>query len=410
MTDERYLQVYLHNKPIGTLSLMAGDQTIFAFEEDYINNPQRDTLSLSFKSLQGGLITDIRPSRARLPTFFSNLLPEGPLREYLAKKIGVSEKREFFLIRELGLDLPGAVTIEAFNEPLQHAPDEKHKSATQESPDPPLRFSLAGVQLKLSAIKKATGGLTIPTEGKGGSWIVKLPSMTFKAVPENEFHMMHLADQVGITVAETELIPVDKISGLPVDFGGFKGNALAVKRFDRTEEEFSIHMEDFAQIFRVYPEKKYDKANYKNIAEVIFAESGLEDALEFVRRLVFNALIGNGDMHLKNWSLIYPDRKHARLSPAYDLLSTIPYIKDAKTALNLVSDKEMASLSIDQLSHFAAKARLPEKPVLQVARETIEKFLMVWRNGEYLQDMDVIRDAINQHIKTIRLVHEVQRA
>ena len=407
MIPDHLLQVFLHNEKIGTLTLLAGDQIIFAFEEDYINDLQRDTLSLSFKSQQGGLITDIKPSRTRLPTFFSNLLPEGPLREYLAKKAGVSDIREFFLIKELGYDLPGAVTIKGVDDGRTPHLGIKKASDAGSTSTLPLRFSLAGVQLKFSAIRNATGGLTVPVEGIGGSWIVKLPSMTFDSVPENEFYMMRLAGQLGIAVPDTELIPLENIEGIPTVIGGLKGNALAVKRFDRTDEGIPVHIEDFTQIFRVYPEKKYEKASYKNIAEVILAESGLDDSLEFVRRLVFSTLIGNGDMHLKNWSLIYPDRKQAGLAPAYDFLSTIPYIKDANTALNLVKNKEMSSLSLDRISYFAAKARLPERPVLQVARDTVEKFLMTWKNGEYLKHMAFIRDAINEHVQTIRLVKEI---
>jgi hypothetical protein len=79
-----------------------------------------------------------------------------------------------------------------------------------------------------------------------------------------------------------------------------------VKRFDRVPQG-PVHIEDFAQVFRVFREDKYKKASYRNIAEVIAAEAGNDGVAEFVRRLVFNTLIGNANMHLKNWSLIYPD-------------------------------------------------------------------------------------------------------
>lgn len=408
MKSERTVSVYLYEERIGTLALLAEDQTLFAFEDDYINNQSRAVLSLSFKSSQGSLITDIRPSRTRLPTFFSNLLPEGPLREYLAQKAGVSDKREFFLLKELGSDLPGAVTIHDsdFNVQPDQWVQESSKQRVKEE-GIPLRFSLAGIQFKFSAVKNATGGLTIPAEGSGGSWIIKLPSLTYDAVPENEFAMMRLAGKIGIDTPEVDLIPMNRISGLPKDIQQIKGNALAVRRFDRNSDGSPVHIEDFAQIFGVYPEKKYQKANYRNLAEVIWAESGQEDISEFVRRLVFCALIGNGDMHLKNWSMIYPDRRQARLSPAYDLLSTIPYIKDANMALNLVRNRDMTSLSIDQLSHFASKARLPEKMVIETAKETVGRFLSVWKEGEYLNELPFLQLSIKQHLHTIRLIKEL---
>jgi serine/threonine-protein kinase HipA len=61
-------------------------------------------------------------------------------------------------------------------------------------------------------------------------------------------------------------------------------------------------------------------------------EVGDAGAVEYTRRLVFSALIGNGDMHLKNWSLVYPDQRTPALAPAYDLVSTIPYMRDEDTA------------------------------------------------------------------------------
>ena len=89
-------------------------------------------------------------------------------------------------------------------------------------------------------------------------------------------------------------------------------------------------MEDFAQVFAAAD--KYDsKINYQSIANVIWQEIGLDAVLEYVRRLVHMVLIGNADMHLKNWSLIYPDGVHAKLAPAYDLVSTIVYADIAKT-------------------------------------------------------------------------------
>ncbi len=409
MMAEHILRVLLHKQPIGTLTLLAGDQTLFAFDEDYINDLARPTLSLSFKASTGGLITDVRATRTRLSPFFANLLPEGPMRAYLAKRAGVNDKREFFLLQVLGRDLPGAVTIQhADNRVVAH--EEKEISGSDDKSTGALHFSLAGVQLKFSAMADAAGGLTIPAEGSGGSWIVKLPSTLYEAVPENEYAMMRLAGIVGMNVPEIKLIPIGNVSGIPDDMREMKGSALAVKRFDRSNDGLAIHIEDFAQIFNVYPERKYEGANYRNIAEVILAESGQQDIAEFVRRIIFSILIGNADMHLKNWSLLYTDGRQATLAPAYDLLSTIPYIKDTNTALNLIKSKDMAGLSLDRLSHFAAKAKLSEKLVLNTARETVGRFREAWKKGDYLDDLPFVRDVINEHLKTIRLVKQVQGA
>jgi serine/threonine-protein kinase HipA len=151
------------------------------------------------------------------------------LRDYLAKKAGVSGKREFFLLKELGRDLPGAVTILESEFSALTSSGKREKPKVEEDDKVPLRFSLAGVQFKFSAVKEAAGGLTIPAEGRGGSWIIKLPSMTHESVPENEFAMMQLAGEIGIEVPEVDLISVNKISGLPKEIPKMKDNALAVR-------------------------------------------------------------------------------------------------------------------------------------------------------------------------------------
>ncbi len=177
----------------------------------------------------------------------------------------------------------------------EDAADREHE---ERMPEAALRFSLAGVQLKFSAVMEASGGLTIPAGGMGGSWIVKLPSGRFASVPENEYTMMALARAVGIEVPRTELIEIRDIRGLPEDAGAMEGKALAVQRFDRGAGGETIHMEDFAQVFGLYPEDKYRHRSYANIAAVLWAETGEAGTYEFLR-LVFSVLIGNADMHLE---------------------------------------------------------------------------------------------------------------
>lgn len=111
MSDVSVLDVLLHGRAIGTLTHVQGDRTLFTFNQDYVDDPYRPTLSLSFKDQFGGLITDHAPTQTVVAPFFANLLPEGPLRAYLARQAGVSPKREFFLLWILGRDLPGALTI-----------------------------------------------------------------------------------------------------------------------------------------------------------------------------------------------------------------------------------------------------------------------------------------------------------
>ncbi len=408
MPDVSVLEVRLYDDPIGTLTHLQGDRTIFAFNEAYVQNADRPTLSLSFKDDLGGLITRIRPTQRVVPPFFSNLLPEGSMRRYLAERAGVNQQREFFLLWVLGLDLPGALSIHpAAGEALPPVAD---KALPENAKPNALRFSLAGVQLKFSALENAGkgGGLTIPAKGVGGSWIVKLPSQQFAGVPENEFSMMTIAGMIGMEVPVINLIDLDAIAGVPEGIGELNGQALAVRRFDRTTDG-PVHTEDFAQILGVFPDDKYKRASYANIARVIGTEAGDAGATEFIRRLVFSALIGNGDMHLKNWSLVYPDRRSAALSPAYDLVSTIPYMKGEDTAaLNYSRTKKMAEFDADELRHLAAKALLPEKLVVNTAAEIVQRFRQTWQAEKgHLPLADAVVRAIEAHAPTVPLYREL---
>lgn len=404
-TNVSVLNVLLYGDLVGTLTRVDGDRTLFAFNDAYINDQARPTLSLGFKDDLNALITEFNPVQTRVLPFFSNLLPEGRMRTYLAKQAGVVPEREFFLLWVLGKDLPGAITIEpADREAWPPDANETPTAEQAELRENALRFSLAGVQLKFSAIEDARHGLTIPARGIGGSWIVKLPAREFEGVPENEYSMMTLARLVGIDVPPVRLVDVDAIANLPKGVETLKGQALAIERFDRLSDGTPVHIEDFAQIFRVYPRDKYGKASAMNIATVIGAEGGETDIAEFVRRLTINTLIGNADMHLKNWSVIYPDKRNAALAPAYDFVSTIPYIPDETAALKVSRSKRFDQFSEDELAHMAARARLPEKLVLDTARETVAQFHERWQaEKKNLPLSKAVIDAVEAHVKKIPL-------
>ena len=401
------LNVLLYGEPIATITNVGNDRTLFAFMDSYINDESRPVLGLGFKDSLGGLLTNFKPTQTKLTPFFSNLLPEETMRHYLAERAGVNPAREFFLLWVLGQDLAGAITVEpADGEALP--PNVQQDIDDEMKIDVPMRFSLAGVQLKFSAVQQANGGLTIPATGQGGSWIVKLPSSRFDAVPENEYSMMELARMLGMDVPETELLPINQIANIPDGIGKFgdafkNAQAFVIKRFDRAGDQ-AVHIEDFAQVFGVYPQDKYKKASMRNIAQVIGIEGQDEDIAEFTRRLVFNTLIGNADMHLKNWSVIYKDKRTASIAPAYDFVSTIPYIPDDSASLKVSRSKKFSDFTLDELSHLAAKAMLPEKLVLDTAKQTVAGFHEIWaKEKAHLPLTKSMIEAIETHLRSIPL-------
>ena len=110
MAEVAVLDVRLHGRSIGALTRLGRERIVFGFDPGYVDDPDRATLSLSFRDPFGGVVTDFAPTRRWAHPFFSNLLPEGSLREYLARAAGIDPQAEFELLAALGEDLPGAVT------------------------------------------------------------------------------------------------------------------------------------------------------------------------------------------------------------------------------------------------------------------------------------------------------------
>lgn len=352
------LGVYLHQDLVGEITVIR--ETIeFRFVESYRARYPRPVLGQVFEDD----LDRVHRSRIKLPPFFSNLLPEGALRELVARQVGARAEREPLLLAHLGEDLPGATRVVVLDPTGED--DSTELGPAEDEPRDVLKFSLAGAQLKFSVIRATDRGLTIPVHGRGGDWIVKLPDPRYQGVPENEWSMMTLARHAGLDVADVELVPVTSIEGLPSEVRQDRtAQALAVRRFDRSGS-MRVHTEDFAQVTNVRASRreKYG-TNFETIARNVgaIAPRSIE---ELLRRLVFNAAIGNGDAHLKNWSLLYPDGVRAVLSPAYDLVSTIQYLPDDDMGLNLARSKRFEDVRLESFE------RMKDKAVLDVAASSI---------------------------------------
>jgi serine/threonine-protein kinase HipA len=376
METTNRLQVLLQDRAVGTLTLNRNDGCEFRLLESYKHAYPRPVLGQQFLDD----LEQIHRSRARVPPWFSNLLPEGPLRDLVAKQAGVLPGREFFLLRHLGEDLPGAVRIVADEALIEPDDDTGFQPDEQEAPGS-WHFSLAGVQLKFSA-RRGERGLTIPVSGLGGDWIVKLPDARYPKVPENEYATMLWAKASGIRIPELELVAVAEVSGLPAAMAAFPERlALAIRRFDRPAPDLRVHMEDFAQILGLYPEEKYQKYNYETLASLIFHLTGEKGLDEFIRQLVFVIVSGNGDAHHKNWSLLYPDGIQAELSPAYDLVSTIQYMQEDSLALNLAKSKRLESVNMESFRRMARKIGEEEGRMTTRIQAALDAIMDAWRES-----------------------------
>lgn len=319
-SSEEQFCVYLYNQLVGRLH-RRDDLTRFVFEKAYWDDPNRPVLGLRFEDNPH----DRCRSNMRLPPWFSNLLPEGRLREWIAWARHTSIEREMELLAQVGHDLPGAVRVLAADPIIPVDLTGNSGSHAEQNPikESLWSFSLAGVGLKFSMLAQGDR-LTIPARGAQGDWIVKLPDPRFPSVSQNEFAMMSLAKAVGIEVPAIRLVHRDEVESLPEQVWSGQDRLFAVKRFDRGPERELIHIEDIAQVRGFYPDAKYS-GSFETVGALVYRRRDIESLRELARRLAFSILIGNGDAHLKNWSLIYRDPRVPTLAPAYDLVATFIY-------------------------------------------------------------------------------------
>lgn len=397
-SSEEQFCVYLYDRLVGRLHRRY-DLTRFVFEDRYWDDPNRAVLGLRFEENPRAR----HQSNMRLPPWFSNLLPEGRLREWIAQARRSSTEREMELLAQVGHDLPGAVRVLAADKMvLVDLGDGGDSSGQQGSFIGSLwSFSLAGVGLKFSMLARGDR-LVVPARGERGDWIAKLPDPTYPGVPQNELAMMTLAKAVGIDVPEIRLVHRDEMEPLPERVWSGQDRLFAVKRFDRGPGRELIHIEDLAQVRGFYPDKKYT-GSFETVGALVYRGHDIESLREFARRLAFNILIGNGDAHLKNWSLIYRDPRVPTLAPAYDLVATFvyrPFVEGPEEmALHFGPSKRFEDARISTFARLdeklGAKAALDE-----VVRKLVNQAIVEWpRAAALLQEYPGFCREIESSIK-----------
>jgi serine/threonine-protein kinase HipA len=265
----------------------------------------------------------------------------------------------------------------------------------------PWKFSLAGVGLKFSMLRNGDR-LTLPAGNQLGDWIVKFPDAVYRDVPTNEFATMSLARTVGIDCPATELIHRDQLP--PVSEALWPGReelAYAVARFDRAPDGQRVHIEDLAQVRGIYSDLKY-QGSFETVAGLFYRGHDDGSLREFVRRLAFNLLIGNGDAHLKNWSLIYRDGRRPRISPAYDIVSTAGYYEPSRPddiGLKFGGNKWPHRVSRSHFERLPALLNAKHGDVINVLDETIERVRLAWDGSARDAFPDQARLWIDQNLE-----------
>jgi serine/threonine-protein kinase HipA len=195
----------------------------------------------------------------------------------------------------------------------------------------------------------------------------------------------------------------DDIGGVPIDVR-FEGNAYYIERFDRSTDGGRIHTEDFAQANELYPSEKYKRFNYDQLLIQVADAMGSEAAMALIDRIIFNVGIGNGDVHAKNWSVIYRDGRTPSLAPAYDYVSTLLYVEAENIGMNLAGTKQFLDIDTERLMLLAARARGLDEDGGNAGAQMIERMREVWPAIKDTRPLaNDLRETITEHMARVPL-------
>lgn len=361
-----------------------------------------------------------RPGVPGLPNWFENLLPErkSDLRRRLCGQHRLRIGQSFDLLRVLGRDLIGAVEARAEGLPdiEGEAPSDLDLVEGEEAFTAalPRMSGLAGMQLKFS-MSMVGDRLVLPVHGSGGEWIVKFPG-EYERLAEIEHATMGWAKAAGFSIPHHFLASATVLSGVPADWIGNSPIVFVIRRFDRTQDGGKIHQEDLCQALDLPPANKYDDAfprvSFDGALRFVTDLCGEEDGRELARRMGFAIASGNGDAHLKNWSLVWGGLTRPRLAPCYDLVCTIAW--EDRLGWRLRGGPNLALTlggvrAFGRLDEAALDALVKKSSQFWAAEELmagIGRARDTWGSQEGTVP-EVMRRAIDEHWKEVPLLRRV---
>lgn len=377
----RILDVYLNNNHAGELRQDDVGQISFTYNEQYLKNKGAQFLSYSLPLRKETF--DFRECRA----FFSGILPEGEIREIIARNLGISQKNDFSMLERIGGECAGAITFLPSGQKLNSTDYEYRAISTEELgnilkelPNRPLmageqgiRLSLAGAQNKLAVHKKGDI-ISIPLGNAPSTHILKPSIQRYKGMVFNEALCMGLAAAIGLDTAKVEIGRIEDI------------DYILVERYDRSidpgnnDQYKRLHQEDFCQALGIVSERKYQREGGPSLKDCFnllreISNTPLIDLQRLLDSVVFNYVIGNHDAHGKNFSLLYETVEQlgeikVRLAPRYDIVCTDFYPELNKHLAMEIGGKYISSeIQPKHFEKFAEETGLTKRFVRQRVSE-----------------------------------------
>lgn len=366
----KQLPVKYNDEHIGTLSQDVIGKISFVYNETWLEEGFPISISLPLRE------DAFRENECR--AFFSGLLPEDALRDKIARNLGVSSRSDFALLRAIGGDCAGAITIgesesenKEYLEKLSVSDLNRIINSLKTTPmlagEKNIRLSLAGAQRKLPIIYKE-GDFFLSHGDIPTTHIIKPAIDDIENSVENEFFCLKLADSIGLPVADADLIDAQD------------QKILLIRRYDRiveSEKTMRIHQEDLCQAMNIASENKYQRdggAGFADLFSVIrnYSINPILDIRNIIRISIFNYIIGNSDVHGKNFSFLFYG-KNVKLAPFYDLLSTEIYQNlDKKMAMKISDKYDPNDLFLRHWHRFAEQNQMKSRVIDHELQEIVK--------------------------------------
>ena len=398
-----FLNVFVRDVLVGKL-FEVSDKLSFSYDEKYSHSVGALPISLSLP-LSGIFESDA------VEAFFSGLLPDENLKKKLARYFKISENNTFALLKEVGAECAGAISVlpadkipyepnvPEYNE-LSEEQSYTLLSELQKIPlgvdfDGYFRVSGSGAQDKLMAMVK-DGKVSLPINGTPSIHIIKPEIQSYPNSQFDEYFCMTLAGRLGLNVPKVSLLHLrDK-------------TFFVTERYDRVTAKngyiIRLHQEDFCQAMHINPKIKYEneggpsiKSCYNCLKNNSFLAG--RDCVRFLETLMFNFLIGNGDAHGKNFSLLY-DKEKITFAPLYDLMSSMAlreFNRKEKMAMKIDGEYLFEHIFMRKFTKLALELGLKEDIFSQILQNRFNNMLEVSAN---------LRDELQKDKLTASLVYD----
>jgi serine/threonine-protein kinase HipA len=384
----RTLTVWLHGVRIASLTEPSPFRLRLDFTDDALDAFGEGSRVLSLAlPLSARPVRDakVRSSGHPVSAFVEGLLPEGNVRQHIASQAGLPVTDIMGLLERVGAECAGAVQflpegavpsagdVRALSAqevetlvadlPTYHLP----ASATPQA-------SLAGIQDKVLLVALPDGGWGWPEAGAPSTHIIK-PEPLGGALPhliQTEDWAMRTARQASIPAAESRLATFER------------REAIVVTRYDRSAAGERLHQEDFCQALGLDPQAKYEStaeaerqgSRLKRIARAAAARAHDPDAFRvaLLEAVTFNVVIGNGDAHSKNYSVMIDRDGSVTLAPIYDAAPTFYIDSRYKGTGHVINGKtSVDSVDVEDLVGEAASWGTSERRARAAVGAVLER-------------------------------------